>query len=68
MTPNLLDIRNLQVAFPSPTGWVTAVDTILVAGGLSKAIATLSSSPYNYAQTFTRAAWYISYADNMKHM
>lgn len=47
---------------------VTAVDTILVAGRLSKAVASMASTPYAYAQTFTRAAWYVSYADNMKHM
>jgi hypothetical protein len=46
---------------------VTAVDTILCAGGLAWAIASLSSTPYAYAQTFSRAAWYISYADNVKH-
>lgn len=39
---------------------VTAVDTILVAGGLSKGIASLTSAPYAYAQTFTAPSWYIS--------
>jgi len=47
---------------------VTAVDTILCAGKLSKGIASMTSTPYAYAQTFTRAGWYISQADNMKHM
>ena len=47
---------------------VTAIDTILVAGGLSSAIGSLSSSPYLYAQTFSSAFWHISEADNMKHM
>jgi len=47
---------------------VTAVDTILCAGGLSKGIAAMTSTPYAYAQTFTRMGWYISYADSMKHM
>jgi hypothetical protein len=47
---------------------VTAVDTILVAGGLSKAIASLTSAPYPYAQTFSSATYYISYAENYKHM
>ncbi|QCP54714.1 hypothetical protein FAZ95_38300 [Trinickia violacea] len=47
---------------------VTAVDTILCAGGLSRGIASMSSTPYAYAQTFTTIGWYVSYADNMKHM
>lgn len=47
---------------------VTAVDTILVAGGLSWAVASMSSTPYAYAQTFTRVGWYISYAEGHKHM
>ena len=47
---------------------VTAVDTILCAGSLSKGLASMTSTPYAYAQTFTRSGWYISQADNMKHM
>lgn len=47
---------------------VTAVDTILCAGGLSAGLASQLATPYAYAQTFTRLAWEISYADGHKHM
>ena len=47
---------------------VSAVDTILVAGGLSTSLGSLALSPYGYAQTFTRFSWFMSYADNHKHM
>jgi hypothetical protein len=74
-----LDRQNTTVTYGKvliSRGWsregsyscVTAVDTILVAGGLSWAVASMTSTPYAYAQTFTRTSWYISYADGYKHM
>ena len=47
---------------------VTAIDTVLCAGGLSYGAASMTTAPYAYAQTFTSLSWYVSYADNMKHV
>jgi len=47
---------------------VTAVDTILCAGGLSWGVASMTTTPHAYAQTFSTLSWNASYADNMKHV
>jgi hypothetical protein len=48
---------------------VTAADTILAAGGpkWSVGLASQTSTPWAYAQTFTSAGWYISFAAGHKH-
>lgn len=48
---------------------VTAADTILAAGGASWSVglASQTSTPYAYAQTFTKFGWYISSAAGHRH-
>jgi hypothetical protein len=47
---------------------VTAADTILCAANQSWGVGAQLSTPYAYAQTFTRVAWYISVAEGFKHV
>gem|GEM_PF-4399886 len=47
---------------------VTSADSILCAGGLSKGVAAMTTTPLVYAQTFTRQWWNISCASGHRHI